>query len=65
MSHLARLSREGVTPKISKPAPEKIISGDPVHTTWNVEQRGTLYAELWHSTAGEWRANGGRMADQL
>jgi uncharacterized cupin superfamily protein len=53
--HLTRLSRDGVTPEVSRPAPEKVIAGDPVHTTWNVEERGSLYAGLWHSTVGEWR----------
>lgn len=55
MPQLIRLSREGITPEISRPAPEKVIAGDPVHTTWNMEERGTLYAGLWHSTIGEWR----------
>jgi uncharacterized cupin superfamily protein len=52
-----RLSREGLDPEISKPAPEKVIAGDPIHTTWNHETRGTLYAGLWHSTPGEWRVS--------
>ena len=57
MSVLLRLSRDGVTPETSKPAPEKVIAGDPVHTTWNLEERGTLFAGLWHSTEGEWRVS--------
>ncbi|MGV8985186.1 MAG: cupin domain-containing protein [Cypionkella sp.] len=56
-AHLARLCRDGITPEVNRPAPEKIIAGDPVHTTWNVEERGTLYAGLWHSTQGEWRVS--------
>ncbi|MEO6299788.1 MAG: cupin domain-containing protein [Paracoccaceae bacterium] len=55
MTHLARLSRDGITPDISRPDPDKVVSGDPVHTTWNVEERGNLYAGLWHATVGEWR----------
>lgn len=57
MTQLLRLSREGVTPEISRPAPDKVISGDPVHTTWNLETRGTLYAGLWHTTVGEWKVS--------
>lgn len=57
MSQLVRLSRDGIIPEISKPAPEKVIAGDPEHTTWAVDQRGTLYAGLWHSTAGTWRVS--------
>ncbi|MBI1170248.1 DUF861 domain-containing protein [bacterium] len=52
---LTRLSRDGIKPEVSRPAPEKVIAGDPVHTTWNVEARGALYAGLWHSTPGCWR----------
>jgi uncharacterized cupin superfamily protein len=38
------------------PAPERIISGDPKFTTWNVEERdGTLFAGIWRSTPGKWR----------
>lgn len=55
MTHLLRLDRTGITPEIYRPAPERVISGDPVHTTWNVEDRGCLYAGLWHSTRGAWR----------
>lgn len=57
MSHLLRLSREGIDPEITRPAAEKLIAGDPVHSTWNHETRGTLYAGLWHSTTGEWRVS--------
>lgn len=57
MSDLIRLSRSGITPEISRPAPEKVLSGDPVHTTWNIEERGTLFAGLWHSTPGEWQVS--------
>jgi uncharacterized cupin superfamily protein len=57
MSHLIRLSREGITPEISRPDPEKVIEGDPVHTTWNLEERGGLYAGLWHATPGTWRVS--------
>lgn len=57
MSHLIRLERSGTIPEVSRPTPEKVISGDPVHTTWNTEERGTLFAGLWHSTVGEWRVS--------
>jgi uncharacterized cupin superfamily protein len=53
--HLVRLSRDGIAPEVSRPSPEKVIEGDPVHTTWNLDERGNLYAGLWHSTPGEWR----------
>ena len=44
------------SPEIARPSPEKVLSGDPVHTTWNVEEReGGLYAGIWQSTPGKWR----------
>ncbi len=57
MEHLVKLTRQGVTPEITRPAAERVIAGDPVHTTWNLEERGTLYAGLWHTTTGEWRVD--------
>ena len=41
--------------EVSRPAPEKLVSGDPVFTTWNVEDMDGLYAGIWQSTAGRWR----------
>lgn len=55
MTHLHRVAREGAAPEESRPDPAKVVSGDPVHTTWNIEERGTLYCGLWQSTPGKWR----------
>jgi uncharacterized cupin superfamily protein len=57
MPHLIRLTCDGTPPVVSRPAPEKLISGDPVHTTWNVEDRDGLFCGLWHSTPGAWRVS--------
>lgn len=46
---------DGITPDISRPAPDRLLAGDPVHTTWAVETRGTLHAGIWQSTPGKWR----------
>ncbi len=38
------------------PAPDRLVSGDPIFTTWNVEEReGRLYAGIWQSTPGKWK----------
>lgn len=55
MTHLHRVAREGIAAEESRPDPAKVVSGDPVHTTWNIEERGTLYCGLWQSTPGKWR----------
>jgi uncharacterized cupin superfamily protein len=53
MSLLEKLDQSGIDPQISRP--ERLISGDPVHTTWNMEDRDGLYCGIWQSTAGAWR----------
>ncbi|MEQ8479848.1 MAG: cupin domain-containing protein [Hoeflea sp.] len=44
-----------VEPEVSRPAASKVLSGDPVHTTWNLEERDGLYCGIWESTPGSWR----------
>ena len=53
--HLVRVGRDGVETDVSRPDPSKVISGDPVHTTWNTEERDGLYCGVWQSTPGKWR----------
>ena len=55
MTQLLHLNRLDTVPEVTRPAPARLIAGDPVHTTWNLETRGNLYAGLWHSTPGAWR----------
>ena len=57
MPHLIPVTRPGATPEITRPDPSKVISGDPVHTTWAVEDRSPIFAGLWHSTPGKWRVS--------
>ncbi len=42
-------------PDISRPDPARLVSGDPIHRTWNLEDRGGLFAGIWESTPGAWR----------
>lgn len=45
-----------VTPETGAPAPDRLISGNPAFTTWNVEEaEGGLYAGVWQSTPGKWQ----------
>lgn len=57
MTHLLRVSRDGITPNTSRPDASKVVKGDPVHTTWNIEERDGLYAGLWQSSPGAWRVS--------
>lgn len=55
MSNTQRITRDGITPEVERPDPAKVLAGDPVHTTWSVEERGNIYSGMWQSTPGKWR----------
>lgn len=57
MSMIARVKRDGITPEVTRPDADRLISGDPVHTTWSVEEKDGTYCGLWQSTPGKWRVN--------
>lgn len=57
MTLLAPVTRDGIAAETSLPDPAKVVHGDPVHTTWNLEHRGGLYCGLWRSTPGAWRVS--------
>ena len=42
-------------PQTERPPPEKLLAGDPVFTTWNIEERDGLYCGIWRATPGRWR----------
>ena len=55
MTEFQMLSEAAAAPQTERPSPEKVISGDPVFTTWSIEERDGLYAGIWQSTPGKWR----------
>jgi uncharacterized protein len=50
-----RLAASAAPPETSRPAPDRLVKGDPLFTTWNVEEADGLYCGLWQSTPGAWR----------
>ncbi len=43
-------------PEEGAPAPDRLISGNPRFTTWNIEEAdGGIYAGIWQSTPGKWK----------
>ncbi|MGF9562284.1 cupin domain-containing protein [Neorhizobium sp. JUb45] len=45
-----------VEPEEGAPAPDRLIEGNPVFRTWNVEEApGGVYAGVWEATPGKWR----------
>jgi uncharacterized cupin superfamily protein len=57
MTLVQRVTANGAAPETSRPDPAKVVRGDPVHTTWNLEETDGLYAGLWQSTPGAWRVD--------
>ena len=55
MELFLRVTPEAAACETSRPAPEKVLAGDPVHRTWNIEEKGGLYCGIWESTPGKWR----------
>ena len=55
MTLLAHINREGIIPEVERPDPARVIAGDPVHTTWNMEEAHGLFCGMWQSTPGTWR----------
>ena len=55
MPFFTRLDPALATPQTDAPAPDRLIEGDPVFTSWDIEERDGLYAGIWQSTPGAWR----------
>jgi uncharacterized cupin superfamily protein len=52
---LQQLTKSTLAPTTEAVAPEKLISGAPVHTVWSAEENDGLYCGIWQSTPGKWR----------
>lgn len=52
---IERVDQSAVEPEVERPNPEKVVSGNPVHTTWNIEDDDGLYCGIWQSTPGAWQ----------
>lgn len=59
MSHhlLQRVARDGIEPEVERPDADKVLAGDPVHTSWSLSEEDGLYAGLWQATPGSWRVS--------
>ena len=56
MSHYLNFDPSTVEPEEGAPAADRLVSGDPRFTTWNLEEAaGGIYAGIWQSTPGKWR----------
>ena len=59
MSQFLKFDRADVTPEQDRPAPERVIDGDPRFTTWLLETSPDekTYAGYWAATPGTWRVS--------
>lgn len=55
--HLIFLTSFEAKPQIDRPAPDRLIAGDPVFTTWNHTDRDGLFCGIWQGTPGKWRVD--------
>ena len=55
MSLTQRVTRDGTTPEVDRPSPDRVLAGDPVHTTWNIDERDGISSGMWQSTPGKWK----------
>ena len=56
MSNVQLFNTSGVEAEEGRPAADRLIAGDPVFTTWNIEEaEGGIYSGIWQSTPGKWR----------
>ena len=54
-------------PEVSRPAAERIISGDPRQLTWNhySDPTGQFHAGIWQGEVGSWRVQYGPQEEEL
>jgi uncharacterized cupin superfamily protein len=52
---IAKVTKDDIIPETGKPAADRLIAGDPVFTTWTIEEADGLYAGIWQATPGKWR----------
>lgn len=57
MPLIEAVTQSGVPPEVTRPDPALVLAGDPVHTTWNREDRDGLYCGMWQSTPGKWKVS--------
>lgn len=57
MTLLQRVDLSATAPETSRPDPATVLAGDPVHTSWDIEDRDGLYCGMWQSTPGKWRVS--------
>ena len=55
--HLLRFDIATIAPEHGAPEPNRVLSGSPRFTTWNIEETpdGKVFSGIWEATPGKWR----------
>ena len=66
-SQVIRFAQHLVQPEVSRPAAERIISGDPQQLTWNhySDPTGQFHAGIWQGEVGSWHVQYGPQEEEL
>ena len=56
-SHLLSFDIASISPEIGAPDKDRVLAGNPVTRTWNIEETpdGKTFAGIWEATPGKWR----------
>ena len=57
MTLLQSITQSAADPVESRPDPSKVIAGDPVFISWDIEDRDGIYAGIWQATPGVWKVS--------
>ncbi|MEI4472646.1 cupin domain-containing protein [Frigidibacter sp. MR17.24] len=57
MQPIQIIDRSTLVPEVDRPEAERVLDGDPVHTTWLAEERDDFWSGMWQTTPGTWRVN--------
>jgi uncharacterized cupin superfamily protein len=52
---LIAFDRADIAPALDQPKPERLVSGNPLRTTFSHYARGEVDCGLWHCEPGAWR----------
>jgi len=54
---IVSLADGGITPEASRPAPDRLVSGDPAQLAWNhySDPTSQFHAGIWQGESGAWR----------
>lgn len=57
-AYLISMDISNTEPQIETPSADKVLAGNPVFTTWNLDEAdGGIFAGVWQATVGKWKVS--------